>query len=242
MRIAAYNCMCGVQVSWVRLRNMSNPGLLAVGQFVFSSDSRIGVNISPATRQWSLSIMVSHSLVWPQSDLTVVSECWRVWLWLVRVPGQHLSTPRTQGPPHCSRSVSPPPPPPHLYHSNLLQSLSVRSWERSLSIWTLVPLTPSTARSCLRSPRIISSGISTASRFQSSQPGEWLLWWRNGRAGAQWGWRGSVWPSPAPGSVGPATPSLTWSPWLYWTVSRNSSHSARNTEKWHFFYLFRDLS
>ena len=53
---------------------MSNPGLLAVGQFVFSSDSRIGVNISPATRQWSLSITVcscvvslDHLFVW-QSD------------------------------------------------------------------------------------------------------------------------------------------------------------------------------
>ena len=52
-------------MSWVRLRNMSNPGLLAVGQFVFSSDSRIGVNISPASRQWSLSITVS-----PQSSLS----------------------------------------------------------------------------------------------------------------------------------------------------------------------------
>ena len=41
---------------------MSNPGLLAVGQFVFSSDSRIGVNISPASRQWSLSITVSAQL------------------------------------------------------------------------------------------------------------------------------------------------------------------------------------
>ena len=49
-------------MSWVRLRNMSNPGLLAVGQFVFSSDRRIGVNISPATRQWSLSIMVSQNI------------------------------------------------------------------------------------------------------------------------------------------------------------------------------------
>ena len=53
-------------MSWVRLRNMSNPGLLAVGQFVFSSDSRIGVTINPATRQWSLSITVSLS-----SPLTV---------------------------------------------------------------------------------------------------------------------------------------------------------------------------
>ena len=37
---------------------MSNPGLLAVGQFVFSTDRRIAVNIQPATRQWSLSITV----------------------------------------------------------------------------------------------------------------------------------------------------------------------------------------
>ena len=65
-------------MSWVRLRNMSNPGLLAVGQFVFSSDSRIGVNISPASRQWSLSITVSAklSLSLLRSDLTlaVMSE------------------------------------------------------------------------------------------------------------------------------------------------------------------------
>ena len=30
-------------MSWVRLRNMSNPGLLAVGQFVFSGDPRLAV-------------------------------------------------------------------------------------------------------------------------------------------------------------------------------------------------------
>ena len=71
MRTAAYDCdvWCAVQVSWVRLRNMSNPGLLAVGQFVFSSDSRIGVNISPATRQWSLSIMVS-----PHISISTIRE------------------------------------------------------------------------------------------------------------------------------------------------------------------------
>jgi len=43
-------------ISWVRLKNMSNPGLLSVGQFVFSQDKRIGVNISPPTQQWSLII------------------------------------------------------------------------------------------------------------------------------------------------------------------------------------------
>ena len=58
-------------MSWVRLRNMSNPGLLAVGQFVFSTDSRIGVNISPASRQWSLSITVSAKLSLLRSDLTL---------------------------------------------------------------------------------------------------------------------------------------------------------------------------
>ena len=46
------------QISWVRLKNMSNPGLLSVGQFVFSQDKRIGVNISPPTQQWSLIITV----------------------------------------------------------------------------------------------------------------------------------------------------------------------------------------
>lgn len=46
-------------ISWVRLKNMSNPGLLTVGQFVFSNDRRIGVNIAPATQQWSLTIMTA---------------------------------------------------------------------------------------------------------------------------------------------------------------------------------------
>ena len=59
----------------MRLRNMSNPGLLAVGQFVFSSDSRIGVNISPASRQWSLSITVSPAAsLLTLLQLTVLSE------------------------------------------------------------------------------------------------------------------------------------------------------------------------
>ena len=49
-----------MQVSWVKLRNMSNPGLLAVGQFVFSTDRRIGVTTKPAAKQWSLSIRVSR--------------------------------------------------------------------------------------------------------------------------------------------------------------------------------------
>ena len=75
--------LCEVlQVSWVRLRNMSNPGLLAVGQFVFSSDSRIGVNISPASRQWSLSITVSSqsslsAQIWPDTCCDVRTlACW----------------------------------------------------------------------------------------------------------------------------------------------------------------------
>ena len=42
---------------------MSNPGLLTVGQFVFSQDRRIVVNTAPATQQWSLTIMV-----WPQNN------------------------------------------------------------------------------------------------------------------------------------------------------------------------------
>ena len=95
---------------------MSNPGLLAVGQFVFSSDSRIGVKISPATRQWQLSITVSSPSpllclehienLTPNLGLTVLSERWRAGLWLVRVPGEHLATPRSQGSPHCPGSVS----------------------------------------------------------------------------------------------------------------------------------------
>jgi len=46
-------------ISWVRLKNMSNPGLLTVGQFVFSQDRRIVVNTTPATQQWSLTIMTA---------------------------------------------------------------------------------------------------------------------------------------------------------------------------------------
>ena len=50
-----------MQVSWVKLRNMSDPGLLAVGQFVFSSDKRISVSMSPAQLRWTLSIVVNQS-------------------------------------------------------------------------------------------------------------------------------------------------------------------------------------
>ena len=54
-----------------------------------------------------------------------VPERCRGGLWLVRVPGEHLSTPRTQGPPHCPRSVSPLPSPhpqsPHSLTSNVAE-------------------------------------------------------------------------------------------------------------------------
>ena len=38
---------------------MSDPGLLAVGQFVFTGDKRVRVETSPADQRWSLSITVS---------------------------------------------------------------------------------------------------------------------------------------------------------------------------------------
>ena len=44
------------QVSWVALGNLSAPELLAVGQFVFSSDARLTVAQDPAARRWSLVI------------------------------------------------------------------------------------------------------------------------------------------------------------------------------------------
>ena len=50
---------CGrnaAQVSWVALGNLSAPELLAVGQFVFSSDARLTVARDPAARSWSLVI------------------------------------------------------------------------------------------------------------------------------------------------------------------------------------------
>merc|ERR1719336_1329190 len=43
-------------VSWVTLRNLSSPGLLAVGQFVFTTDQRVSVTRAPALRRWTLSI------------------------------------------------------------------------------------------------------------------------------------------------------------------------------------------
>ena len=47
------------QVSWVTLRNLSSPGLLAVGQFVFTTDQRVSVTRAPALRRWTLSITVT---------------------------------------------------------------------------------------------------------------------------------------------------------------------------------------
>ena len=49
------------QVSWVTLRNLSSPGLLAVGQFVFTTDQRVSVTRAPALRRWTLSITVTLS-------------------------------------------------------------------------------------------------------------------------------------------------------------------------------------
>ena len=41
------------------LRNLSSPGLLAVGQFVFTTDQRVSVTRAPALRRWTLSITVT---------------------------------------------------------------------------------------------------------------------------------------------------------------------------------------
>ena len=39
---------------------MSNPGLLAVGQFVFTKDKRVAVTVQPAISRYSLTILVSR--------------------------------------------------------------------------------------------------------------------------------------------------------------------------------------
>ena len=47
------------KVSWVRLRNLSNPSLISVGQCLFNQDQRFIVASSPAIQRWSLTINVS---------------------------------------------------------------------------------------------------------------------------------------------------------------------------------------
>ena len=56
--------MMSLKVSWMRLDNKTTePSLLAVGQFVFTKDKRIGVTVQPALSRYSLTIVVSNYLV-----------------------------------------------------------------------------------------------------------------------------------------------------------------------------------
>ena len=84
-----------LKVSWMRLDNKTTePSLLAVGQFVFTKDKRVGVTVQPAISRYSLTIAVSnprlitiHSLI--ETIVLVSSEQPRVRLRTLRVPGQH---------------------------------------------------------------------------------------------------------------------------------------------------------